>query len=209
VPNKKIGAGTSAFKVTVPDGYKGYVYFGSAKRGDGKELINGFHTVHLHPNYVSSGNQAGFDVAVVDLDRPYDLSDSINIAYLPTSNQNDYEGATAWATGYGTTNNGKTPDYLLKAQMKVLSRKACKGTYSSPNDDKLVCGKSNASICSGDSGGGLYFNDGGKWSVIGVASVKTVYSSDGCDPAVPSGYVRVSEHLDFINSNINSSRLLL
>jgi hypothetical protein len=37
VPNKKIGAGTSAFKVTVPNGYKG-IY--SLKKGDSAQYAS-------------------------------------------------------------------------------------------------------------------------------------------------------------------------
>jgi trypsin len=182
----------------------GFVFFGSAHRGDGNEVINYYLTIHLHPNYLSSGRQAGFDVAVLELVRPYALNERVNIAYLPTSNRNSYEGVTGWATGYGIANNGKTPDYLMKAQMTVLSRNECGMWYSAPNDNKLVCGKSQASICSGDSGGGLTVFDEGKWRVIGVASVKVVISSDSCDPVVPSGYVRVSEYLAFINSTMKN-----
>nr|ACH56869.1 salivary serine protease [Simulium vittatum] len=178
----------------------GYVFFGSANRGDGNEVVNFYNDILLHPNYLSSGRQAGFDIAVLRLVRPYELGKNINIAHLPTGPNNSFEGQLAWATGYGLVNNGQSPDYLMKAQMTVMDRNQCHRWYSAPNDDKLVCGKSQASICSGDSGGGLTLRNQGVWRVIGVASVKLVISSDGCNPVVPNGYVRVSEHLDFIKS---------
>jgi trypsin len=178
----------------------GFVFFGSAYRGHEKEELNFYMTVDLHPNYLSSGSHAGYDIAVVHLARPYDLNERINIAFLPSSRDSSYEGRTAWATGFGTVNNGQSTDYLMKAQMSVLSRSACHLFYSAPDDDKLVCGLRRASICGGDSGSGLTVVDEGVRRVIGVASVKVSFSGDFCDPAIPSAYVRVSEHLDFLNS---------
>uniref|UniRef100_F5GTX3 Salivary serine protease n=1 Tax=Simulium guianense TaxID=445764 RepID=F5GTX3_SIMGU len=179
----------------------GYVYFGSVHQDDGNEVKNTYTEVHLHPDYLSSGRQSGYDIAVVRLDGPYTLSNRINLARLP-SGDNSYEGRLAWATAFGTINNDdEASNYLMKAPMTVVKQDMCNFYYAGPGDDKLVCTTSPALLCNGDSGGGLVVRDLLSWRVIGVASVKKVpYGRDPCNRLIPSGYVRVSEHLDFIKS---------
>jgi V8-like Glu-specific endopeptidase len=184
----------------VASGQPGIVYFGSAHRGDSNEVQGSYNEIVLHPKYISSERHAGYDVAVVKLNAPFELNARIQPISLPANNNNDYQGEIATATGFGGLGNGQLPDYLMKAKMSVMSRKDCNNNFSAPDDEKLVCTLSYASFCGGDSGSGLTIQDNGEWTVIGVASVKLITENGGCDPKTPNGYVRVSEHLDFIKS---------
>jgi V8-like Glu-specific endopeptidase len=181
----------------VASGQPGTVYFGSAHRGDSNEVQGSYNESVLHPKYNSSEKNAGYDVAVVKLNVPFQLTARIQPISLPTNNNKSYQKKFATATGYGGLGNGQSPEYLMKAKKRVLSLKDCMTNFSAQDDEKLVC---TLSYCGADSGSGLAIPDNREWTLIGVASVKLVAENGGCDPNTPNGYVRVSEHLDFIKS---------
>ncbi|GBP47576.1 Serine protease Hayan [Eumeta japonica] len=160
--------------------------------------------VIVHPNYTR--REKYHDLALVRLEKPIDPSYNLKPACLYT--HNDEPRIALTVTGWGTTSNTRDirSDFLLKANVTVVSRSQCSEDYT--NWRKLPVGISPEQICAGDkdgirdtcqgdSGGplqGLTENDG-NYRLIGITSF-----GRGCGSAVPGVYTRLSYYLDWIES---------
>lgn len=146
------------------DGAPESIYFGSEPGGAG--TVVGVQSVVAHPQYEESGGWVG-DIGVVL------LSESpAGIAPVPLSprNADDLTGAVVTYVGYGDTQGTGGEGYKKKAN----------GHITELIDDYIEVQPEDGSACYGDSGGGVYHEDGGVLTVLGVVSFG--YTDDCMDP---------------------------
>ncbi|XP_065363763.1 brachyurin-like [Calliphora vicina] len=159
----------------------------------------------IHPQY--NATNLNNDVSLIQLPTPLTFTSSIQPITLVTSLQaaNGFIGDQATITGFGLMDD-EYLDYsevLLFAQVQIVKNSVCSIEFG--NDvvkDSTLCAKgangSNMSICSGDSGGALVWqNVDGSYVQIGINSF---VAEDQCTDSLPSGYVRLSSYLTFISS---------
>jgi len=128
----------------------------------------------FHPQY-RSPKQFSNDLALLKLDRPFDLNDCVNTACLPATEP--AVGKKCWITGWGNLRNqGSRPSILQEASTDIHSQSTCSSSMGSNMvSDDMVCvlGTFNGqqtSACNGDSGGPLVCEEGGRWFVQGATS---------------------------------------
>ncbi|XP_039963994.1 transmembrane protease serine 9-like [Bactrocera tryoni] len=171
------------------------VYLGSVVRSNGNQYATTIHSqdIHQHPNYNS--NTLDNDVTLVWI-HSVSFSGNIQAIRLPSFNQySNYEGQWATASGWGGT-SGNNQDHLQYVSVQVISNSECASVYgSSTVTDNTICVSTNGgrSTCGGDSGGPLAVDN--NQVLIGVTSF---VAAAGCTAGLPSGFQRVSRHLDWI-----------
>ncbi|XP_037719207.1 serine protease 1-like [Drosophila subpulchrella] len=143
-----------------------------------------------HPGYPDVG---GHDIGLIRT--PYvGFSFFINKVSLPNLSQKGerFENSWAVACGWGGTGSGKLADWLQCIDVQVISNSECIKTYGSVADSSMctspIDGKS---VCGGDYGGALVTHD--NKIQVGVIA----FSAASCQGG-PSGYTRVTDHLDWI-----------
>ncbi|XP_037809804.1 transmembrane protease serine 9-like [Lucilia sericata] len=161
--------------------------------------------IFIHPQY----NPANLnnDVSLIQLPTPLSFTSYIQPISLvtPTQAANGFLGDSAIITGYGYTDDEylDNPETLLWAQVEIVDNSACLACFTNKTvNDKTMCAKgyngTNMSICSGDSGGALVWQDqNNNYVQIGINSF---VAEDMCTENYPSGYVKLSAYLDFIAS---------
>lgn len=156
-----------------------------------------------HPQY--NPYNLNNDISVLQLASSVSLSTSIQAIRLPRQSQQSqaFFGSIAIASGYGiTVDGGSVSNQLNYVHISVISNYECMLMYG---QDVIIfstlCGRGTnntmQSTCSGDSGGPLVLNEGGIYTQIGVVSF---VSNRGCASGLPSGYVRISQYLQWISS---------
>jgi len=128
----------------------------------------------FHPQY-RSPKQFSNDLALLKLDRPFDLNECVNTACLPATAVP--VGKKCWITGWGRlSNGGSRPDILQEASTDIHAQSTCSSSMGSNMvSDDMVCVLGNfngqsTSACNGDSGGPLVCEEGGRWFVHGATS---------------------------------------
>lgn len=138
------------------------------------------------------------DIALIRIPH-VDFWHMVNKVELPSYGEryNDYNGWWSFACGWGKIYDGSDlPDWMQCVDLQVMSNSECQQTYGSGTvRDNIICVRTpeGKSTCSGDSGGPLVSHDGKK--LIGVTNW---VSSAGCQSGHPSGFQRVTYHLDWI-----------
>ncbi|XP_034102991.1 serine protease 1-like [Drosophila albomicans] len=172
------------------------IYYGSLRRAQGEVV----HTVRGN-NII---NHPSDDIALIRTPR-VNFNDNIRSIRLPPQSErnNEYVGVTALACGWGETTSTSTPNRLQCVNLQVISHEECRRTYSSDwAKPQVLCvatpgGKS---TCFGDSGGPLTAEN--NQILIGVTNF---VSARGCTSGDPSGFARVTSHLDWINQHTGIS----
>ncbi|XP_050667416.1 serine protease gd-like [Leptidea sinapis] len=141
-----------------------------------------FATVHESYNASNLAN----DILVMTLDRTVRFNENIKPACLWTGNPdlNQIVGKTGVVTGWGATETGPGGGGEPRmVRMPVVSTKECRS--SKPEFHKLtshntLCAgnRTGAGPCLGDSGGGLYIKDGGRWKLRGVVSLSLISQNE-------------------------------
>ncbi|XP_077990430.1 transmembrane protease serine 9-like isoform X2 [Glandiceps talaboti] len=155
--------------------------------------------IHIHPEY--NPPEDDYDIAMVELLRPVDLTDNIQTICLPPPDMQFRPGTECFVTGWGATSeNGFGSDVLLEASLPIVTNEVCQEKHQSlAITPRMLCagfdlgGKDS---CQGDSGGPFVCDKGpGKWYLAGVVSFGV-----GCArPDSPGVYSRVTEYLNFIH----------
>lgn len=159
-----------------------------------------------HPLYKHEDHHSQNDVALMKLDRDFNLSQpTLGSVCLPKANEpvDSLAGSYAIATGWGeTVKNPFSPDNLQKASLNIWKQSNCVKTYANsvnlPTNITVadICmGGQGKSTCFGDSGGPLvHFNKVTKrWTNYGVTSFAA--SCFGPEPDVDA---RVSTFVNWI-----------
>ncbi|KAF7655245.1 hypothetical protein LDENG_00058760 [Lucifuga dentata] len=146
------------------------------------------------------------DIALIKLDSPVTLSDTITAACLPMDGSILPHNEPCYVTGWGRLyTGGPIADILQQALLPVVDHATCsKPNWWGPQvSDKMLCagGDGVVSGCNGDSGGPLNCqNADGAWEVHGIVSFGSGLSCNF--PKKPTVFTRVSAYLDWISSNM-------
>ncbi|XP_013176913.1 PREDICTED: proclotting enzyme-like isoform X2 [Papilio xuthus] len=142
------------------------------------------------------------DVAILTLDKPVKFSKTIRPICLPSGNR-AYAGQVATVIGWGSLReSGPQPSVLQEVSIPIWQNGECRLKYGSAAPggivDHMICaGKASMDSCSGDSGGPLMVNEGGRWTQVGVVSWGI-----GCGKGqYPGVYTRVTAFLPWIQKN--------
>ncbi|KAG8224271.1 hypothetical protein J437_LFUL005077 [Ladona fulva] len=158
--------------------------------------------VHVHENY--DENTLANDIAILKLWSPADLTQYIGTINLPTRSMSSetFVGQEVIASGWGKTSDGAggVSSTLQYTPLKVITNEDCASYYGDIITISQICalGDNRQSTCNGDSGGPLAIYDGENSLLVGVISF---VSGAGCESGYPSGYTRVTTHLDWIEAH--------
>ncbi|XP_062854469.1 chymotrypsin-like elastase family member 2A [Trichomycterus rosablanca] len=156
----------------------------------------------VHPQWDSYNIRN--DIALIKLQTPVQLSDTIMPSCLPDEGNVLPDGAPCYVTGWGRLwTGGPIADILQQALLPVVSHATCSrfDWWGNLVTEKMVCagGDGQLASCNGDSGGPLNCQrPDGSWEVQGVVSFG---SSLGCNYyKKPSVFTRVSSYISWINN---------
>ncbi|XP_074135799.1 tryptase alpha/beta-1-like isoform X2 [Sminthopsis crassicaudata] len=164
----------------------------------------------VHPKYTFVNR--GWDIALLKLKNPVELSSHIKLASLPNATETFPLDSECWVTGWGDLSSGVSlppPFALMQVKVPLLDTHYCDEEYHKETrtssdmkiikDDLLCAGKPLVDSCQGDSGGPLVCKVGDSWKQAGVVSWGL-----GCGiPHRPGLYTRVSSYVDWINEHIS------
>ena len=159
-----------------------------------------------HENYDSSTETN--DVALIRLDRPFNISRSDLPAMLPPDRVDNWgvPGDCARVIGWGRLRyEGKSPGHLLGTDVRVWSNVECSQAYDGIGSRHICAGYKvgRRDACQGDSGGPLFVRGG----PTGIYLVGIVNTGEGCGKAKRPGiYMRVSEFYDWVYKTSDSVR---
>lgn len=148
------------------------------------------------------------DIALLVLPEKLTFTDNISPVQLPSYSQKDtsFEGEKATVSGHGKTGDKESVSTkLMYVYTKVIANDECRkhfGRRLVKEFTLCVVGwdNPNQSTCQGDSGGPLVVYDDDLDESIQVGVVSFV-AKKGCEAQIPTGFVRVSHYLDWINKN--------
>ncbi|XP_050347973.1 proclotting enzyme isoform X2 [Nymphalis io] len=142
------------------------------------------------------------DVAVLTLDQPVPFTKNIRPVCLPGGGR-AYSGQVATVIGWGSLReSGPQPSILQEVSIPIWTNSECRLKYGSAApggivEHMLCAGKASMDSCSGDSGGPLMVNEGGRWTQVGIVSWGI-----GCGKGqYPGVYTRVTSFLPWIQKN--------
>eukprot|EP00439_Symbiodinium_sp_Y106_P082174 s348_g21.t1 len=170
----------------------------------GQSIERRITRVFSHPQYDDAA-ESDFDMALVELDKPFPINECIGVACLPAMDDRaDLAGMECSVTGWGTLmSSGPMPEVLQQAPVTLLSNAECQADYASNNETitaSMMCAAGNSEkgitdTCQGDSGGPLVCEASGRYTLQGVTSW-----GDGCAlEGYPGVYARVSSALGWIH----------
>ncbi|NXL87754.1 ACRO protein, partial [Alectura lathami] len=137
-----------------------------------------------------------YDIALLELDRPVNCSDHVQLACIPNGMLRVSELTNCYVSGWGYTRARSSADVLQEAKVQLIDLSICNSTWwnrGSVYPYDLCAGNSRggSSTCQGDSGGPLMCKDNADdyfW-VIGVTS-----RAVGCARAYRPGIYTSTQH---------------
>ncbi|XP_078404860.1 plasma kallikrein-like [Cetorhinus maximus] len=180
------------------------VYVGLIKLSDitNTTLFYKIEKIIIHEEY--SDVTAGYDIALLKVEREVPLNDYQTPICLPASEENTPIVDKCWITGWGETASGQRSQILLKAPAPVMSHGACQSHYPEHNiTEHMICAgyeEGQIDTCKGDSGGPLACQHKGTWYLIGITSW-----GEGCAmEGKPGIYTRVSKFQTWVHEKISN-----
>uniref|UniRef100_A0A1L8DQM8 Putative trypsin-like serine protease n=1 Tax=Nyssomyia neivai TaxID=330878 RepID=A0A1L8DQM8_9DIPT len=161
----------------------------------------------VHESYTIEQSPAPHDIALIEVDVPFELNKNVGSIQLP-ADEPRYPTGNLTLTGWGATSTGDDPKYsdkLLKADLEVVTLEMCYKMYStwnSPLDDTNLCaGDRNRAPCNCDSGGPLVeFDTKGQAVLLGTVS----WSYQPCaTPGKTAVFVNITHYVKWIQDIIN------
>ncbi|XP_073242452.1 chymotrypsinogen B-like isoform X2 [Porites lutea] len=179
------------------------VVVGGHRRTGSTSVQQRLRVITLHKHSGFSTQNLKHDVAVLQLERPVQLSDKVNTVCLPDQdadlNSNCY--ITGWGRTYG---GGPLPEILQQARLPLVSHSDCKKKYGTVDRSAHLCageGRTAASGgCNGDSGGPLVCEMGGKWYLHGAVS----FGKQNCPTTHYTVFARITSYKAWIEQKIGS-----
>lgn len=163
--------------------------------------------VHTHPDYYyhneTSTSLSQNDLAVWELDQAFKFNKTFMPICFSRNNFNRTQDIKNLITsGWGKQNQGEDlvhSDCLQHTDLDIVSDHQCSKHYGRNRDmRKLICGGGSTTTCDGDSGGPLMTRNNGRVFEVGVTSFGR--KDCGLKTGTPSGFERISFHMDWINN---------
>ncbi|CAM5117632.1 unnamed protein product [Eretmochelys imbricata] len=160
-----------------------------------------------NPRY--GGKVSSGDIALVQLERPVNLTDRIVPICLPAAEVQFLPKTKCWVTGWGDVKGGagkgKAPETLQKLEVPIIAQASCDALYrrgkgQNIQEDMLCAGyaKGGKDACQGDSGGPLVCKMGQSWVQAGVVSW-----GEGCaQKNRPGVYIRVTSYHGWLQETV-------
>ena len=178
----------------------------------GNEQIIKTKKVTIHPQY--DDDTTDWDFAMLELSENLKFTDYVQPAcinrkydpfegetnYLNTGNKDDAVGTTdLYVAGWGSLYRymGVSPNILQFLLTHPNDINYCNARYSYELTDRQLCAGTNTleKTCSGDSGGGLFLNDNGDWTIVAIVSF-----AHGCNNRDPDVYAKVFSATKWIDT---------
>jgi len=151
-----------------------------------------------HENY-NRGARYNNDIALMFADEPFEYTDYVRPACLPTASF-DFEEGHMIISGLGKTEKGWI-EPMNYATIPMCNQKACKDRFRGMyRNETMICGGlTGKDSCQGDSGGPLIATIDKKFTLVGVTSWGI-----GCGlQNYPGIYTKMTNYLQWINDKIN------
>ncbi|XP_054555579.1 vitamin K-dependent protein C isoform X2 [Talpa occidentalis] len=178
------------------------------RRWENSEVDLGIKEVLIHPNYSKSTTDN--DIALLRLDRPATLSQTIVPICLPDSGLSEREltkvGQETVVTGWGYRSETKrNRTYVLNfIKIPVAPHSECVQAMNNLVSENMLCAGilgDPRDACEGDSGGPMVASFHDTWFLVGLVSW-----GEGCGRLHNYGvYTKVSRYLDWIHSHIRAN----
>ncbi|XP_059488124.1 transmembrane protease serine 11B-like protein [Neocloeon triangulifer] len=169
--------------------------------------------VIVHPGY-NHRNDFGDDIALIILAENVQVTAKVRPICLWNSNYdlNKIANGTGTVVGWGRTSDDTLPDTLQRADLKIVSYQECYQSsrlFMSENlhpRENFCAGypHNQTGACKGDSGGGLYIRESGRYFLRGVVSsgIKKLEINKeefiACDPNSYSLFTDVTNYMQWI-----------
>ncbi|XP_053668221.1 uncharacterized protein LOC128718624 [Anopheles marshallii] len=164
----------------------------------------------LHPGF--SRNSIMNDIAILKLSTNITMTKYVQPVCLWTmdSNQETLVGKNGTIVGFGLNEQDVVSNQLKQALIGVVDALTCiasdRAVFGTHLTSDMYCGKGQpgVSACNGDSGGGMFFEVGGKWFVRGLVSFTPLRANTTiCDPLKYTAYTDVAKHLEWIVQHVD------
>ncbi|XP_039282791.1 venom protease [Nilaparvata lugens] len=161
----------------------------------------------MHPQYNRARRTS--DIGLVRLRHEVTFNDDIRPICLPSSDllrARNLDRLSPFVAGWGSLGFNKSEQsQLYEAQVDVRSNEQCAKDFAKLTrvtiDHSIVCAASpGVDACLGDSGGPLMLPHENRYHLYGVVS----YGIGCANPIYPGLYARVTEFVDWIESNVSS-----
>ncbi|CAG9791577.1 unnamed protein product [Diatraea saccharalis] len=183
--------------------------------GDDQIITRTLESAVIHESYNSS--TLANDLAVFTLDKTVDYSINIRPACLwdGQSDLNRIVGASGVVAGWGSTELGPGGHGVPRmVRIPVVSTSMCRASkpdFHKLTSDTTFCAGDRNGIgpCLGDSGGGLYILDSGRWRLRGVVSVSLRPDSgeNTCDLNQFIVFTDAAKYTTWIRNIVKSSQI--
>ncbi|XP_043487983.1 limulus clotting factor C-like [Polistes fuscatus] len=166
--------------------------------------------IYVPCNYVGYEGNYAYDIAILEIERPFIMSPSL----LPACLDDDViESGLGVASGFGRTHEGPSSFVLQSVSLPYIPISQCKSSKNFLESenlitmDKFCAGYTNGTaVCDGDSGGGLVFKTRDRWYLRGIVSLSLGRTLTGgttiCDIHSYSLYTHISSHINWIEDII-------
>nr|XP_046488012.1 uncharacterized protein LOC124221770 [Neodiprion pinetum] len=173
-------------------------------------------SIHIPCEYSGLNGNYGSDIAIIELQKPFRLSGISTPACMDALGIKEQllkSGMVGRLAGFRRTGTGPSTATLVTTNNPYIALSECKMSNNNEDNleltgnDKFCVGSGNGTdACEGDSGGGLVFENDGKWYVMGVLSTSFRPSSgDGtCNGNATSLYTKVPSHMSWIRKVMSS-----
>uniref|UniRef100_A0A182NF46 Peptidase S1 domain-containing protein n=1 Tax=Anopheles dirus TaxID=7168 RepID=A0A182NF46_9DIPT len=164
----------------------------------------------VHPQF--SKHSIVHDIALVKLATNITMTKYVQPVCLWTMDESEYQivGKNGTIVGFGLTEHDVVSEQLKQALVSVVEPLACiasdRGVFGTHLTSDMFCGKGQpgVSACNGDSGGGMFFEVGGRWYVRGLVSFTPVRAQTSyCDGTKSTVFTDVARYLEWITNYID------
>lgn len=207
VVDRESGYEVNAKSVTVDFGY--VQLFSSSSHGQSHGVLE----IFVHPKFEKDSNK--HDIAVLSLKTAVRFSDFVLpiCVGLTRSDESirDIIGQQGRAVGWGLTENDETSTDLKLAILPIVDHAECLATDPDLFGQLIYPGmfcagfRNGTSVCNGDSGGGMYINEGNRWFLRGITSFSGAREdgSNKCDVKNYAGFMNVQYYASWIRELIS------
>lgn len=166
------------------------VYLGKSDllHWQGQEQDCSVDEIVVHPDYNYS--QFYSDMALLRLKKTIRYTDHVRPVCLWASEDlKQVVGKVGRVPGWGYNEHGVVSTSLSYVEMPVVTHETCiwsnREVFSKITSDMSFCAgfRNGSNVCNGDSGGGMVFNQNGRWYLKGIVSVSVAIQNHFlCDP---------------------------